>query len=613
MLIRSLLPRAARSFPALPLLLFLSLAPAANAIRPPELIEHPLRHHEAAGASALRAALPSQSLTGDPAPHPLDSYWVGMSLPTFHYLVTPGANAELQGLLYLGGSFVGAGHIPAPRIVAWDGSQFVSAGDPGMLVQSLVAWNGALYAGGDDVANTVAKVSRWDGTTWTEVANSGPNGGSFGVEKLEVWNGDLVAIGRFQNMGGVPVSRAARFDGTTWHAMGTGLATVSTFSDLQAVGSELYAAVSLVGGIRRFDGTDWVAVGPGLNSSVRQLATDGTDLYASGDFGKAGADSVPGVGRWDGAQWHRVGVGTAPGVNSLGWWNGQLVAAVRDGASRVSRFDGVNWSGLGGPFVTPNPPLFLGTYGTKLAALGFVLPVPSGDAYSGAFFDGATWSPLREAWEPGMHGLDRGADAATVWDDRLVVVGEFTRAGTGTEMLRSSYQAMWDGSSWTTFGTGTGAGPQAIAATPWGTKLAVAGYVSATIPGGGTRSVATWDGTSWSVLVPGMFPYGYSAIEHLGDLIVGGDFVQTDASMPVTLNGLGRWTGSDWESVGGGVIPLTPATFGIPYALASWDGQLAVGGSFEQAGSLPVSNFAIWDGVQWSDAAGGLDGECYAL
>jgi hypothetical protein len=44
------------------------------------------------------------------------------------------------------------------------------------------------------------------------------------------------------------------------------------------------------------------------------------------------------------------------------------------------------------------------------------------------------------------------------------------------------------------------------------------------------------------------------------------------------------------------------------HALAVYKGELYVGGFFNQAGSLPVSNIAKWDGTNWSDVGGGVSG-----
>ena len=59
--------------------------------------------------------------------------------------------------------------------------------------------------------------------------------------------------------------------------------------------------------IARFDGTTWSALGSGISGQVVELCTfdDGTgeQLYVGGFFSSIGALAVPGIARWNGAQW----------------------------------------------------------------------------------------------------------------------------------------------------------------------------------------------------------------------------------------------------------------------------------------------------------------------
>jgi len=593
--------------------LFLFAIQAAQAMPPRHL--RPLWSER---SSKSAAGMPAY--TPPPASDPLDASWVAMPLPTPFPLNTPGngnlllRGIEFQGKLIVAGAFNAAGSVPAHSIASWDGSVFGAMGDPGMSAQTLIVWNGLLHAAGHDFLGH-ALVSRWDGSVWTPVgtATGGHTNGTQ-ITCMEIFNNELVVSGDFSAIDGVPAARVARFDGSQWHAMGAGF--TGTFQDvpvfdLQAVGGDLYAAGSVLGGIaggvERWDGNNWVGVGSGLNGNVSAMATDGTSLYAAGSFSKAGPDSVPGVARWNGSQWLRVGVGTVPGVSSIAWWNGQLVAGVSDGASRVSRFDGTNWSGLGGPWTGTATPTSLVTVGTQLIGLGVMIPAAVGDASIGATFNGSAWSPVRELWAPNMQGLSGEADAATVWNDRLVPVGVFSGGASGGAMLRSTFEAMWDGTSWSTFGTGVGAGPQAICATPWGSNLAVGGWTSH----GPDRGVSYWNGTAWQLPGASLIPFVWSLVDHLGDLYAGGDFENTISPF-IPVNHIARWNGTAWSALGSGLagaLPLDPNC----YSLASWNGLLVAGGEFDHAGGVPASFIASWNGTTWSALGAGLDDECLAL
>ncbi len=84
-----------------------------------------------------------------------------------------------------------------------------------------------------------ASIARWDGTNWYALG-SGVNGviGSGYVEALAVIGTNLCAGGTFTNMGGVPASRIAKWNGNTWSALGSG--TASTVLGLYSSGNDLY-------------------------------------------------------------------------------------------------------------------------------------------------------------------------------------------------------------------------------------------------------------------------------------------------------------------------------------------------------------------------------------
>ncbi|RPJ26484.1 MAG: hypothetical protein EHM35_14855 [Planctomycetaceae bacterium] len=107
--------------------------------------------------------------------------------------------------------------VPSP-VVASDSKWISMAGLPGAngsVRAAVVDSAGTLYIGGDFtiVGNTLANyVARWDGTNWSALGS----GMNTNVAALAILGNDLYAGGWFTNAGGVAANYIARWDGTNW-------------------------------------------------------------------------------------------------------------------------------------------------------------------------------------------------------------------------------------------------------------------------------------------------------------------------------------------------------------------------------------------------------------
>ncbi len=236
----------------------------------------------------------------------------------------PGGNA------IVGGSFSSAGGLAANNIARWNGTAWspLGAGLNGVVNAVVVMPNGDLVAGGTFQQPAVA-LARWNGSSWSQIGG-GLSSGIFltnHVNDLAVLpNGDLVATGTFQFAGGVLVNNIARWDGSTWHALGSGLSG-SVFGvrgdsllalrngDVVVGGSMAVGASQFVG---RWNGTAWFGFGTGLSGAPgSMLELPNGDLVVGGFFTNAGAGPVNNIARWNGTAWGPFGSGTAgPTFNS---------------------------------------------------------------------------------------------------------------------------------------------------------------------------------------------------------------------------------------------------------------------------------------------------------
>ena len=127
--------------------------------------------------------------------------------------------------------------------------------------------------------------------------------------------------------------------------------------------------------------------------------------------------------------------------------------------------------------------------------------------------------------------------------------------------------------------------------------------------------IARWDGREWSALGSSVGgPVRALTVFDDGTglaLYIGGAFLRAGA-IP-NANGVARWdhgAPGEWSALGSGLYNSDPNQPMRARALAVFDDgggpALYVGGNFDQAGGLPATNIARWDGQSWSPLGDGL-------
>jgi hypothetical protein len=230
----------------------------------------------------------------------------------------------------------------------------------------------------------VVRLARWDGSAWSALG-SGTNNLTYALTVLP--NGNLVVGGRFNSGGGVAANCIVQWDGTTWSALGSGMSSAMGFPEVRALAvlpsGDLVAAGSFTnaGGvpansIARWDGSSWSALGGGMDQSVLALAVlPNGDLVAGGNFSTAGGVPAVRLARWNGSTWSALG-------SSLGGLGGAEQARARYAtpcvASVVPAGAACASSGGANHYTAVTQPWTGATYhtrGTGLPALAFVAVV----------------------------------------------------------------------------------------------------------------------------------------------------------------------------------------------------------------------------------------------
>ena len=271
------------------------------------------------------------------------------------------------------------------------------------------------------------------------------------VIALAVNGTNLYAGGIFTNAGGVPAAGIAKWDGSAWSALGSGV----MMADVDAIavsGTNLYAGgyFTTAGGapanyIAKWDGSAWSALGSGIGGSyphVLALAVGGTNLYVGGIFTTAGGVPANAIAKWDGSGWSTLGSGMSLGnyeVMALAvsgtnlYAGGSFSTAGGTPANSIAKWDGSNWSALGSGIVDGFVSA-LAVSGTDLYAGGWFTKAGGVPANWIAKWDGTAWSALGS-------GLNNPVNAlANDGAGHLFVGGMFSLAG--TSLCRNIAQAL---------------------------------------------------------------------------------------------------------------------------------------------------------------------------
>jgi hypothetical protein len=367
--------------------------------------------------------------------------WDGTGWSSMGGGVENGGNAIFEmptGEVIVGGYFTTAGSIVASCVAAWDGVDWHALGDglDGAARTIAELPNGDLIAGGafaHGLGATLHGVGRYDGSAWHPLGAGMAGGDVHAIETLG--GGDVIAAGAFTTAGSTLVGAIARWDGTTWWALGSGLAggmvpagnaLVETPNGDVIVGGEFTTAGGVAASaIARWNGTSWSALGTGLQggtlgvaSAQALLALPGGNVVVAGRFQSAGGVVANGVARWNGTAWSAMGTGLAATsgtvVRSLALLSdGDVIAGGTFAgiASGVARWNGTQWLPVG----------------ALTGTVQSVVALPNGDVVAGGHLAGGTTTFMRwtnGAWVPFV----TGQDAFDVYAMKLMANGELVVA-----------------------------------------------------------------------------------------------------------------------------------------------------------------------------------------
>ncbi len=561
--------------------------------------------------------------------------------------------------LFAGGGFTlggGGGGVVANRIAKWDGSSWAPLGsgiaDSFTSVADLAVYDDgsgpALYVGGvftsagGVAANGIAK---WDGSSWSPLG-SGVSGTSSGVFALTVFDDGsglaLYAGGQFTSAGGVPANHIAKWNGSSWSALGSGVSggpvlALTVFDD--GSGPALYAGGLFTRAdgwparrIAKWNGSSWSGLQNPLNRDVFALTVfddgGGPALYAGGEFTTAGGAPANRIAKWDGSSWSALGSGMNfpfgyTAVNALAVYEdgsgpalyagGSFTTAGGVSANGIAKWNGQSWTALGSGMDGD----FISYYGTVHALAvhddGGGPALYAGGDFSSAGDVGAKWIArwIGSTWSAVGNGQNNHVSALAVYDDgsgtALYAGGHAIAGGVAANGI-----AKWDDSSWAPLASDVDGLVEVLAVHDDGGGPALfAGGTFSTVGAVAANGIARWDGSSWTALGGGMDGAVFALAVHDdggGPALFAGGTFSTAGS--VAANRVAKWNGSSWTALGGGMNDDVRA-------LVSHDDgggpALYAGGGFTTAGGVAANRIARWDGSSWTALGGGMYDDVRAL
>ena len=320
---------------------------------------------------------------------------------------------------------------------------------------------------------------------------------------LTTYQGELYAGGHFQFAGSTPCSNIAKWNGTSWSAVGSGT-TYTNRTDYYLTAMQEYNGKLCITGtinnsgsnacieLSMWDGISWSCStappfqnGPAGFFSGYALANYGNDLYMGGLFNFPHGISM---GRWNGTHWNSVDTGA---------WDGSYtpqVFALKQYRNKL--FVGGSYSHLG--------------------------PVPAGNIGS---WNDTAWSSTGIGFNDLVLGLE-------VYSNNLYACGVFSKTGS----LSVNNIAHWNGTTWDSVGSGLNNYGYCLYA------LNGMLYCGGTFDrAGGVRvaHIAQWDGLGWSSPDSGTDSLVRVLTSYNGELIAGGDFVNAGGH---TAMHIARWS-----------------------------------------------------------------------
>lgn len=513
--------------------------------------------------------------------------------------------------LYVGGSFSSAGGVASNSVARWDSTGWHSlAGGVNGSVNAIAVLENRVFVGGEfNMAGDTAvnNIARWyaDSGSWSRLT---------GVMEL------VGEYFRVEGNGVDGVVRTITIDGNNVYVGGTFNSTFPGDLTLDPVSTSYIA--------RWFEPTDrewwqtntwWAPLGRGArngtNGFVNDIAVFDGQVYAGGAFSRAGGQNADGIARWDGIRWLSLTTGVSNFIFNLTltddgevYVGGEFNQTGSAGQMALAKLNGTQWQMVSGPI--RGSIYALASEGDWIYVGGQFTNAGGVAARNVARWNRVTrqWSTLGSAVGPGLDESEfiSYVSSITVKGDDVYLGGLFNVAGG----VPANNIVRWNSAADTWTPLGSGINGSVFAMEFEGDDLYAGGRFIGAGDAATAKNIARWRDGAWQEMDTGTNNPVWAMALHGSTLYVGGEFTQAGE---IDVNHLAAWDtdARSWSDPGGGVnddfLPV------INSIAATEAGRIYVGGSFNVAGTRPVSNVASWNGEEWNSMGSGVDGYVYQM
>lgn len=444
--------------------------------------------------------------------------------------------ADTKGLLRYNGTWQLVGNTNNQPIYDFD----IDAAGNIYVVGNFTSINGVSISG----------VAKYNGTTWSALGTGVTVSSSNQARAVHCMSGQVYIAGPFNSVGGVTCSGFAKWNGNSWSAVNTGGMILGTSTHFTEFNHQLYlSALSSTTGFNqfnrvfKFDGTMLVQLGGNFDSDINHLRFVNNKLYVAGNFSLCG--STP--------------------VNHLAYWNG--TSWVNDG-------QGLNFTTY--DIAANNTCTMVGGAGTNF-----------GESYF--FQNAAVWRMNK--WMPAGNGMNGQINALLADGSFVYAAGNFTNAGgLYGRVMR------WDGLQWDTLNGGLEISVVRDMAI-FRDTLYIGGNFTDPFTLGG-RHVAKWDGTQWVEITGDVNSDVFTLEVYNNELYIGGSFTSMGSG---PANQIVKYNGITWTN-------LSSSTNNTVKDIKfDQNGNMYVGGGFTTIGGIQARRIAKFNGTTWSEVGSGVD------